>query len=184
LLDIGDVPPPTGLWTRIDWATATAPFANDNRAVRRWQFATAAAVVLAVLTAGLTMREAPKLPAPTAVAPLPAGVQSVAALSETGGTPALLVTYDAVSGKMRVMPVNVAPRPGHSLELWVIAGKTPPKSIGLMPAKGAAAIPGLTLDKLNEMTIAVSLEPKGGSPTGQPTGPVLYSGQMVSMPVS
>ncbi|MFP3656579.1 anti-sigma factor, partial [Burkholderia sp. SIMBA_052] len=26
--------------------------------------------------------------------------------------------------------------------------------------------------------LAVSLEPHGGSPTGQPTGPVLYQGQL------
>ena len=28
-------------------------------------------------------------------------------------------------------------------------------------------------------TLAVSLEPPGGSPTGQPTGPVLYTGPCV-----
>jgi len=28
-------------------------------------------------------------------------------------------------------------------------------------------------------TLAVSLEPQGGSPTGQPTGPVLYTGPCV-----
>lgn len=29
--------------------------------------------------------------------------------------------------------------------------------------------------------LAVSLEPPGGSPTGQPTGPVLYSGAIERM---
>jgi anti-sigma-K factor RskA len=29
--------------------------------------------------------------------------------------------------------------------------------------------------------LAVSLEPAGGSPTGQPTGPVLYSGRIERM---
>jgi anti-sigma-K factor RskA len=31
------------------------------------------------------------------------------------------------------------------------------------------------------LTLAVSLEPEGGSPTGQPTGPVLYQGQLASL---
>jgi anti-sigma-K factor RskA len=29
--------------------------------------------------------------------------------------------------------------------------------------------------------LLVSLEPKGGSPTGQPTGPVLYGGWLVTV---
>jgi anti-sigma-K factor RskA len=29
--------------------------------------------------------------------------------------------------------------------------------------------------------LLVSLEPKGGSPTGQPTGPVLYGGQLTAV---
>ncbi len=28
-------------------------------------------------------------------------------------------------------------------------------------------------------SLAVSVEPKGGSPTGSPTGPVIYSGKLV-----
>lgn len=33
----------------------------------------------------------------------------------------------------------------------------------------------------NIPALAVSLEPAGGSPTGQPTGPVLYSGAIERM---
>jgi len=65
-----------------------------------------------------------------------------------------------------------------SLELWVLrADGSPPVSLGLLPSSGdehrvlneaqRAALAGAT-------QIAVSLEPRGGSPTGQPTGPVLY----------
>ena len=34
------------------------------------------------------------------------------------------------------------------------------------------------------MTIAVSVEPRGGSPTGLPTGPVIYSGRMINLTTS
>jgi len=33
-----------------------------------------------------------------------------------------------------------------------------------------------------DVTLAVSVEPTGGSPTGQPTGPVVYSGKLLSLP--
>jgi anti-sigma-K factor RskA len=31
----------------------------------------------------------------------------------------------------------------------------------------------------SNVTLAISLEPKNGSPTGQPTGAVLYTGKVV-----
>lgn len=31
------------------------------------------------------------------------------------------------------------------------------------------------------VVLAVSLEPRGGSPTGQPTGPVLYQGPLAAL---
>jgi anti-sigma-K factor RskA len=149
--------------------------------------ATAAAALVALVSSGIALRPRaePVAPAPQVaqVAPTPL-FQSVAALSEQGASPALLVTYDSAGKVMRVMPVNVAPRPGHSLELWVIAGKAAPKSIGLMREDGAMALEKMALDMQQQMTIAVSVEPKGGSPTGLPTGPVIYSGQMLSLPTS
>jgi anti-sigma-K factor RskA len=62
---------------------------------------------------------------------------------------------------------------GRVHELWLIAGNAAPVSLGMidgdttvlaMPAPAAGVV------------LAVSLEPEGGSPTGQPTGPVLVTG--------
>ncbi|WP_016744228.1 anti-sigma factor [Rhizorhabdus wittichii] len=184
LLAVPEEAPPTGLWTRIG---ADAGPANDNGRLRRWQVATVAAALVALVSTGVALRPRiePAAPAPQVAQQAPSPLfQSVAALSEQGGAPALLVTYDRDRKEMRVMPVNVAPRPGHSLELWVIAGKAAPKSIGLMREDGATALDRMALDLQQEMTIAVSVEPKGGSPTGLPTGPVVYSGRMVSLPTS
>jgi anti-sigma-K factor RskA len=174
LLTVPEAVPPATHWSRVG-------------RVRRWQMATAAAALVALVSSGIALRPRaePVAPAPQVaqVAPTPL-FQSVAALSEQGASPALLVTYDSAGKVMRVMPVNVAPRPGHSLELWVIAGKAAPKSIGLMREDGAMALEKMALDMQQQMTIAVSVEPKGGSPTGLPTGPVIYSGQMLSLPTS
>lgn len=178
LLTAIDAEPPAALWPRIDRAARPA---NDNRAVRRWQIATAAAAIFAIVSTGIALRPQQMTTAPPIVQQQ---LQSIAALSESGGAPALLVTYDPATRKMRVLPVNVAPRPGHSMELWVIAGTGAPKSIGLMRDRGATAMDSMTLDMAQDMTIAVSVEPMGGSPTGLPTGPVVYSGRMLSLPKS
>jgi len=54
-----------------------------------------------------------------------------------------------------------------------------PRPLGLVPASGVVQI-ALPVDAgtalQNISALAVSLEPRGGSPTGLPTGPVLYSG--------
>ena len=63
----------------------------------------------------------------------------------------------------------------RDLELWsLMRDDARPRSLGVLPMEGrrmkATLAPGTRL--------LVSLEPKGGSPTGQPTGPVLYGGAM------
>lgn len=186
LLTLPETAPPPALWTRIGASTAPA---NDNSRLRRWQMATAAAALVALVSTGVALRPPPT--ATPAAAPQlaqaparPAQFRSVAALTQEGGTPALLVTYDPDSKEVLVTPVNVASYPGQSLELWAIGGEGVPKSIGLMRDKGATALERLAVDLRKDMTIAVSVEPRGGSPTGLPTGPVIYSGKMVSLPTS
>ena len=34
-------------------------------------------------------------------------------------------------------------------------------------------------DVIKDATFAVSLEPEGGSPTGAPTGPVVFAGKLI-----
>lgn len=67
-----------------------------------------------------------------------------------------------------------------SLELWVVS-KDGPHSLGLLPTQGDGEMKmpeGLTLDA-GDATLAISLEPRGGSPTGKPTGPVLLAAPAV-----
>jgi anti-sigma-K factor RskA len=92
----------------------------------------------------------------------------------TGGVPVLLATAEP-NGMLSVRPDGTIAVPSdRDLELWELdAGETRPRSLGVLPATGrqlaAALMPGTQL--------LVSLEPRGGSPTGQPTGPVVYSGR-------
>lgn len=72
----------------------------------------------------------------------------------------------------------------RSLELWAITADGKPISLGVVPVGGKGRI---NLSQAQRtllaapIALAVSLEPSGGSPTGQPTGPVLYQGQLVAL---
>ncbi len=65
---------------------------------------------------------------------------------------------------------------GRSLELWLLPKSGgPPISLGLMPTRMDNKYVATAKAALAEAAaFAVSLEPHGGSPTGAPTGPVLY----------
>lgn len=67
-----------------------------------------------------------------------------------------------------------------SFEMWVLPEGQNPISLGVMDGKEVVTI---DTDKLigpdgSRATLAVSVEPLGGSPTGLPTGPVVASGQL------
>ena len=67
-------------------------------------------------------------------------------------------------------------------ELWALPEGGAPVSLGLMPASGDArlALDARQRDALKAAAnIAVSDEPAGGSPTGAPTGDVLYVAAIV-----
>lgn len=73
------------------------------------------------------------------------------------------------------------PRPGRSLELWLIPPDSPrPVSLGVLPPGETArfVIPDAFAGRLEGAILAFSDEPPGGSPTGQPTGEVLAHGRL------
>ena len=66
---------------------------------------------------------------------------------------------------------------GRDLELWLLPpGAQRPTSLGVLPSGGKLVVPGAPLPDGSQLL--VSLEPRGGSPTGQPTGQVLYGGTL------
>lgn len=71
---------------------------------------------------------------------------------------------------------------GRTQELWVIAEGAAPVSLGLLESgsRSRIAVPADLELVLSGATLAVSDEPPGGSPTGQPTGAVLAAGVFVS----
>ena len=95
----------------------------------------------------------------------------------------LVAYYDAAKGQLRVNRTEGAAAAGRSFELWLIAGKDAPVSLGVLPATAATQIPvpEALRAKFTGGVLAISDEPAGGSPTGAPTGAVLATGQLASI---
>ncbi len=158
---IGAKPEPAGGAQIIRW----------ERAARRWRLATVAAGSLA---AGLALW--------IAAGPRPAvqGAQYLAVVDRGGALPALIVRVDLGSGLVQVRSLAAETPPDRSLELWYVGAGASPRSLGLVTdASARLALPAALREGAEGGTLAVSVEPKGGSPTGAPTGPVLYSGKLV-----
>jgi anti-sigma-K factor RskA len=102
----------------------------------------------------------------------------VAVVNRGGALPALIVRVDLASQNISVRPVATEVPPGKSLELWYIDEGKAPRSMGLVDkASREAPLPrGAAIEKAN---FAVTVEPQGGSTTGGPTGPIVYSGQLI-----
>lgn len=104
---------------------------------------------------------------------------AVLASAQGEGGQQIVASFDANNGMLVLTPLNLASiGTEHSLELWLIAKDQKPAPLGLIQADSNTV---LVLDKTrlsSDVTLAVSLEPSGGSPTGQPTGAVLYAGKI------
>jgi len=147
---------------------AATPAANDNvasrRRVRFWQATTGLSLAVAASLA-LFLVVRPPVPQP-----------SVAVLAPMQGAQAVLVATLDASGALTIRPNGTIAVPtGRDLELWSLPkGATRPTSLGVLPAGGRQLTARLAADT----QLLVSLEPAGGSPTGLPTGPVLYGGTL------
>jgi anti-sigma-K factor RskA len=76
----------------------------------------------------------------------------------------------------------VALQAGRVLELWSVPAQGAPRSLGLIKANGTTVLSRERLPpallKGGTAALAVSVEPPGGSPTGVPTGPVVFAGKL------
>jgi anti-sigma-K factor RskA len=111
--------------------------------------------------------------------PAPEGAL-VVVLAGSDARPALVASADRLGRYLNVKPVaRVDVAADRALQLWMLPDGGNPRSLGLVSASGVVrvALPAPAEETLRAIpALAVSLEPPGGSPTGLPTGPVLYSG--------
>lgn len=96
----------------------------------------------------------------------------------------LVADYAPNSGVLRMMPVASSVPEPKSLELWLVRGNEPPVSLGVLPQTGQGEIvvpEPLRAQLVGGVTLAVSLEPAGGSPKRTPTGPVVAAGKIPTL---
>lgn len=106
----------------------------------------------------------------------------VATLADKGGNVVLLAYASRKSNELWIKHAGTqAITTQQAFELWGLpkdaGGK--PVSLGLVPGteKGTIKLAAAAEQTLRDFpALAISLEPAGGSTTGAPTGPVLYSG--------
>jgi anti-sigma-K factor RskA len=174
----GEVPP-ARVWAAIaDRIAGSSPATPKPPASHPWfgalVFWRALAVAAGAAAAGLLIYVAlfaGRTPAPFVVA----------VLAGHGGTPGWVAV---IGPKPDVVSLSaVAPQPEakpHAFELWGIIGGAP-RPLGLLPQTPGNAVT-VRLAQLPPPggVLAVSIEPPGGSPTGLPTGPVLYQGKVLT----
>jgi len=170
--------PPARVWQRIEQRLWPAPAKQPER---WWQGLTlwrAISALASVATLGLAM---------LLVLPGPAQPPVVVVLQGTGGAAQGVNSFVAsVSADGRalvtrpLLPVSV--EANRVLELWSVPPEGAPRSLGVIAADGATVIDRKRLPasllKGGTAALAVSIEPPGGSPTGAPTGPVIYAGKL------
>jgi anti-sigma-K factor RskA len=155
------VEPPPHVWTRIETAIGARP-ARPARGAGIWRALAAGLAALAILFGGLYLGQGPRV----------VQAQYVSVIADPATGPVWLL--QAFTEELRVSTLNPRPVPaGSSYELWMLpTGGAAPVSLGLIPGTGNAALP-LSAQALTVLAqssqLAVSLEPAGGSPTGQPT---------------
>jgi anti-sigma-K factor RskA len=164
------VAPPARVWQRIE-----ERLGSSKKEFSFWKTlglvaSGAAAALLAV---------AVLLPSQRAVIP----ASYVAVLSDPKTNhPVLVATATRADKLLHVKTLDPAIHvAGRSLELWALPRGGAPRSLGLISHERVALKLVAAADQsLGDVAaLALSLEPPGGSPTGQPSGPVLYTGPCV-----
>jgi anti-sigma-K factor RskA len=175
----GNIAPREALWARISAALPT----NDNNArlTQRWR---ATALAMMALTVGLmsfiVLRPVPVgLPTPTGA---PKGAHVLLASLVSDQTLSATIAFDPAQGTLAVAPAAIEVGAGDA-ELWIIAADGAANSLGVIdthtaathkvaPAHRSLIAPGTSF--------AITREPRGGSPTGRATGPIIASGKIIA----
>jgi anti-sigma-K factor RskA len=160
--------PAPQLWQRIERELGL-PTKTKSRAPMWIAAAVAAAIVaIAFLFPDLIMRP---------------DVNAVAQLAPpTGGAPAFVVSVLDDREKLLIRASNAPAQPNNSYELWVVPQTGAPISLGVVEQTGETERD--VAENLRPLlavggTLAVSLEPAGGSPTGAPTT-VMFVGALAA----
>ena len=176
--------PSGALWAAIDRnardATPAAVTSGPGLMSRLWnsllalRLATAASALIAVVALGWAFTALKDAQTLAARKPVYVAILVSDATREPG---AVVNTY--ASGKVEMIPLaDINVPEGRVLEIWTLWDRTVgPRSLGTLPRAQSMQ---LSVEQLPPpgagQLFEITLEPAGGSPTGRPTGPILYKG--------
>lgn len=185
------IAPSENLWSRIERSLTGQPEPSATKARAPWEswirrlwrdldfwrgaglVGAAAAILLAIFSGATLLRQ----PTPIAVA--------VLTDDNAPGAPPGAIVEAFADGSIRLVPLRAIPVPAdHVLQVWTLWDRARgPVPMGILPRAEnvrltVAGLPQPRAEQLYEIT----LEPAGGSPTGRPTGPVLYKGLATLIP--
>jgi anti-sigma-K factor RskA len=177
------VTPPTRVWDRIEERITQRPIAApkvDESLLARLTFwrrfsfgasSLAAALLVTMFTGNVLRSKADVTP-------------MVAAVLEEEGQPRMMVDQHRPGILMVRMIKPWQPMPGVVKQLWLVMKDGSTYSLGLLDDYADTKIINAALDAKMEdgSMFAISKEPPGGSPTGQPTGMVFCKGMIAKVP--
>jgi anti-sigma-K factor RskA len=178
-----DIAPPERVWQALSERLAGEPRRPrwwESLALWRGLAATGAAfaLVLAIVTGVSPEAEPP--------------MAMIAVMNDTQGRPAMTVSWPSMQAvrdrpflRIRVIQEHPVMAPGTEWELWMLpSGEGSPVSLGLITTDVDQVMelkPELAARIEGAWGIAMTVEPKGGSPTGKPTGPMVMKGPCVKL---
>ncbi|MBD9643190.1 anti-sigma factor [Pantoea sp. PNT02] len=159
---LAPVTPPEKVWKKITLSLPEQRVIQPKRHYAGWL--AAASVAAFALLASLFLQQPTLTP--------------LTVLNDAQHQQQWVVSADSKLAQLSLTPLHpVTIADNNSLQLWLIPPGKAPISLGLLDNQKATDV-ALNSTISRSGIIAISLEPRGGSPTGQPTGPVLYSGQL------
>lgn len=188
---IEEVAPAPRVWTRIEQALQPrapegAPSRGglwDNLALWHWLGLGASVLAVALLVVLSNPRPTP-LPVPPAA---PANYMA-STLQQDNGTTGWTITMDPQRARLVVVPATpLALETGRAPELWLVPAGGKPIAVGVISRDRPATFtldPTLVALLGPTAVLAVSVEPLGGSPTGQPTGAIIAKGAIGAAPAA
>lgn len=172
--------PPPGVWQGIEEQLGFRDRPANRSLGWLWP---AVSALLALALVALVLPFPTGDPAEQVLTP----AERLAFIQDTQQQPLWVVTVDDETGLLSSIAVNAPAKDADRVfELWMLPEQGPPRSFGLLPTaqnarRQQSLSPALIALLGRAKGVAVSLEPPGGSPTGAPTGPVLFTAPVIEL---
>jgi len=177
-----EIPPPARIWNAVARRIGAARADGLRAGLAFWRGLAVASTAFALILATF-IGVAPRPEPPMAM---------VAVMNDDKGQPAMVVSWPQMKAmrepyyfRIKVVQEHPVMAPGTTWEMWMLpGGKNAPVSLGLINTDADQTMklrPALATRMEGAWGLAMSVEPSGGSPTGAPTGPVIFKGQCVKI---